>query len=144
MQQMCVKVRCERSNSSRKGALQGGCGGCTHRQWHTGGPIELRDGHFEVTEIVELTQRQKAEWVVQQQHLSHARTRGGGGMEGNAPRHSGTESQVNRRRGSCLEWGECSTSCCAVVTHHLTFIQIELIWSLSADSAVKYPQYLHS
>lgn len=32
-----------------------------------------------MTEIVELTQRQKAEWVVQQQHLSHARTRGGGG-----------------------------------------------------------------
>lgn len=30
-----------------------------------------------MTEIVELTQRQKAEWVVQQQHLSQTRKAGG-------------------------------------------------------------------
>lgn len=34
----------------------------THWKRQTGGPIELRDGHFEVTEVVELTQRQRAEW----------------------------------------------------------------------------------
>lgn len=42
--------------------MWGGCCEGTHWKWQTGGPIELRDGHFEVTEVVELTQRQRAEW----------------------------------------------------------------------------------
>ncbi len=42
---------------------QTGCwSGRTHREWQTGRPIELRDGHFEVTEVVELTEEQRAQW----------------------------------------------------------------------------------
>lgn len=38
-----------------RGRWGGGCCEGTHWKRQTGGPIELRDGHFEVTEVVELT-----------------------------------------------------------------------------------------
>ncbi len=54
-------MKCDKSNVSEEGASGGCCEG-THWKRQTGRPIELRDGHFEVTEVVELTQRQRAEW----------------------------------------------------------------------------------
>lgn len=51
------------------GSGRGGEGCCegTHWKRQTGRPIELRDGHFEVTEVVELTQRQRG-MIQSEQH----------------------------------------------------------------------------
>lgn len=53
------------------GSISGGRvkqrGACTHREWQTGRPIELRNGHFEVTEVVEL----RMEWGGTEKQNSH-------------------------------------------------------------------------
>lgn len=58
----CKLERRVRGQTLAKRGQVGGYREGTHWKRQTGRPIELRDGHFEVTEVVELTQRQRAEW----------------------------------------------------------------------------------
>lgn len=70
----------DKKGHSLEWRVKGGCcEGTTHWKRHTGGPIELRDGHFEVTEVVELTGTESREsrvgWFRVRQRVKDRRTR---------------------------------------------------------------------